>query len=141
LAVKGENIMAATEIDLVKPSETPRTTSVLTWLASLLACAYFAWMGISLYRSTAVFIDMFSSMGVDLPLSTRIVVTSYHFLYPVLFGGMAVLVITKQFFVREKRWVSVSITLMAMVLVSLISEVITSTLYRPINDLIEKLGK
>jgi hypothetical protein len=61
-------------------------------------------------------------------------------MYPTLFGGIAALVITKQFFVRDK-WISVSVTLAATVAVSLISEGIVRALYRPLFDMVEKLNK
>jgi ABC-type uncharacterized transport system permease subunit len=61
-------------------------------------------------------------------------------MYPILFGGIAALVITKQFFVREK-WFSVSLTLAAALAVGLIAYGIVRALYQPLFDLVEKLNK
>ena len=132
--------MTGTEINLPEPKKANPTTSGFTWLATILACAYFIWTGISLYHSTPSFIALFSSMGVDMPLSTRIVIGTYRFLYPALFGGMTALVVLKQFFIREK-WANLGITFMATVLVGLSSDAIVRALYHPINDLVEKVGK
>lgn len=93
-----------------------------------------------LYLWTPKFIDMYSSMGVELPLPTRIVIAFYRFVYPVLFGGASSLVIAKQFFVREK-WVSLSITLAAIVMVNIISGGTVWALYQPLFDMAEKLNK
>ena len=132
--------MAATEVDLKKSSKAHQTGNAFTWLATILACFYFFWAGISLFRSVSVFINMFSSMGVELPISTRLIISSYRFLFPVLFGGTAALVVMKQFFTREK-WLNVSITLMCVVIVSLISDGIVRALYLPLNGLMEKLSR
>jgi type II secretory pathway component PulF len=132
--------MTGPEINLPESKKANASKSVFTWLATILACAYFIWTGIFLYHSTPAFTALFSSIGVDIPLSTRIVIRTYRFLYPALFGGMTVLMILKQFFVREK-WASLSITFMATVLAGLASDEIVRALYHPINDLVEKVGK
>jgi len=131
--------MATTEPAFLK-AEPPGRGSVFTWIATILACAYIVWSGTMLYLATPKFIDMFSSMGVDLPLPTRIVIGFYRFAYPVLFGGAAALVIAKQFFVREK-WVSLSITLAAIVMVNIISGGTVWALYRPLFEFMEKVNK
>jgi hypothetical protein len=117
-----------------------RQGDVLTWLATILACTYIVWTGTALYFSTPIFINMYTSMGVDLHLSTKILIGFYRLMYPILFGGIAALVITKQFFVRDK-WISVSVTLAATVAANLISESIVRALYRPLFDMAEKLSK
>lgn len=132
--------MSTTEIGLPKPGEIDRPGSILTWIVTILACAYICWIGISLYYSTPIFINMYTSMGVELSLPLRIFIAGYHWMYPILFGGVAALVITKQFFVRDK-WFSVSLTLAAAVAVGLIGYGIVRTLYQPLFDLIEKLNK
>ena len=131
--------MATTEPAIHK-ADAPRDGGIFTWTATVLACAYIFWSGTMLYLATPKFIDMFSSMGVDLPLPTKIVIGFYRFAYPVLFGGAAALVIAKQFFVREK-WVSLSITLAAIVMVNIISGGTVWALYQPLFDMMEKLSK
>jgi hypothetical protein len=132
--------MAPPEVGRLKANQIDTPGNISTWIITLLACAYFAFSGISLYYSTGVFLNMFNSMGVELHLSSKIVIASYHYLYPVLFGGAAAVVIIKQFFVQQK-WINLSITLATAFLVGLISNEIVRALYRPIFDLQEKLGK
>lgn len=131
--------MATTEPALRK-ADPPRRRNVFTWIATALAGAYIVWSGAMLYLSTPKFIDMYSSMGVELPLATRIVIATYRFGYPLWFGGATAVVIAKQFYVREK-WPNLSITLMAIVMVDIISRAIVSALYRPIFDMTERLSK
>ena len=83
---------------------------------------------------------MFKSMGVELSPLPRLVIATYHFSFPIVFGCAAALVITKQFFVRQ-RWVSLSITLGTAFVIGMISNEITRALYRPLFDLTEKLSK
>ena len=123
-----------------KSARNGRSGETLTWTATILAFGYIVWTGTALYFSTPIFINMYGSVGVDLALSTKILIGFYRLMYPVLFGGIAALVITKQFFVRDK-WISVSVTLAATVAVSLISEGIVRALYRPLFDMVDKLNK
>jgi hypothetical protein len=132
--------MATSASDLDKSNRSERQGSVFTWTVTILACVYFAWIGASLYYSTSVFKDMFVSMGVELHGLTLIVIAGYRCSYPILFGGAATVVIAKQFFVREK-WVSLTITLAAAVVVDVISSGIVRALYSPLVDLMEKVNK
>jgi hypothetical protein len=83
---------------------------------------------------------MFSSMGVALPPTTRIVIAGYRWLLPVLFIGATLVVIAKQFLVRD-RWINLSITFITALAMDLISSGIVRALYRPLFDLMEKLSK
>jgi hypothetical protein len=132
--------MAPPEAGWYKSNQIEAPGNVSTWTITLLACAYFAFAGISLYYSTGVFINMFNSIGVELPPATKLVIATYHFSFPIVFGGAAALLITKQFFVRQK-WVSLSITLGTAFFIGMISNGIYRALYRPIFDLTEKLSK
>jgi type II secretory pathway component PulF len=127
------------ESQAVLPLSNPEAR-VFTWIATILACAYILWSGTMLYWSTPRFIDLYSSLGVDLPLATRIVSAVYRFAYPLLFGGATALIITKQFYVRAK-WINMGITLASTLVVDIISRATIWALYRPIFDLTEKLNK
>ena len=83
---------------------------------------------------------MYKSMGVDLPLATRIVFAVYRFAYPVLFLGATALVIAKQFYAREK-WVSLGITLGVVLVVEIMIRGTLWALYHPLFDIAEKLNK
>jgi hypothetical protein len=131
--------MTTTEPDLPRAEPLGRGSG-FTWTATILACGYIVWTGVMLYLATPKFIDMYSSMGVDLPLPAKIVIASYRFAYPVLFGGAAALVIAKQFYVRQK-WISLSITLAAVLVVDIISRGTVWALYQPLFDVMEKLNK
>lgn len=132
--------MATSASGLDKSDGSERPGSLLTWTATILACAYFAWIGGSLYYSTPVFINMFKSMGVELRGPAWFVMQSYYWTYPILFAGAAALVLAKQFYIRQK-WVSLTITLAATLAVDVISNGIVRALYRPLFDFVEKVNK
>ena len=123
-----------------KSAGNDRSGGVFTWTATILACAYIVWMGTMLYISTPKFMDLYSSLTVELPLSTRIVSATYRFGYPLFFGGTTALLIAKQFYVREK-WPSLSITLAAVVMAEIIGNGIVRALYHPLFDMAEKVSK
>jgi hypothetical protein len=120
--------------------EKPRPAPLLTWAVTIAACAYFVWSGISLYYSVGIFANMFASMGVALHLSTMLVLGSYRLFLPLVFGGAVVMVIGKQFFVRDK-WTSLAITLGVTVVLEFVSNVVVQALYSPLYDLVDKLSK
>lgn len=114
--------------------------SAFTWIATVLACAYIVWSGTALYFSTPIFINMFKSMGVELQGPVWFVMQNYYWSYPILFAGPAALVLAKQFYVRQK-WISLSITLAAVLVVDIISRGIVWALYRPLFEFMEKVNK
>jgi hypothetical protein len=138
-AGKYKEIMT-TAIGTSEKRETARPGTPLTWVLSLVACAYCLWIGATLFYSTPIFIKMYVSMGVGLPPSTRIIMSLYWVLYPLLFGGTAALVIVKQYFVHDK-WANVSAILCTVLVANIVSNAIGMALYRPMWDLMEKLNK
>ena len=83
---------------------------------------------------------MYSSMGVELPLITRFIVANYGWLFPVFFVGTTIVVVAKQFFVRDK-WINLCITFITALVVDLIGSGVVRSLYRPLFDLMEKFSK
>ena len=131
--------MATTEPGLQKTDQ-PERGSVFTWIATVLACAYIAWSGTALYLATPSFINMFKSMGVELQGPAWFVMRNYYWAYPILFAGPAAVVLAKQFYVRQK-WISISITLAAVVVVDIVSRGIVSELYQPLFEFSEKVNR
>lgn len=131
--------MASATSGLGKPDWIGRG-SVVTWIATILACAYIVWTGAWLYHSTMAFRDLFASLNVELPAPTQFVISTYRWSMPISFGSVIVLVVAKQFLVREK-WVSLVITLAAVFAMEFTSSVIVRVLYQPLFILIEKLSK
>jgi hypothetical protein len=132
--------MATSASGLGKSDGSERPGSVLTWTVTILACAYFTWIGAILYLATPIFINMYKSMDVELQGPAWFVMRNYYWTYPILFAGAAAVVLAKQFYIREK-WISLTITLAAAVVVDVISSGIFRALYRPLTDFMEKVNK
>src|SRR6185437_4046230 len=125
--------MATQASAVLEKDKTSNPGTPLTWAVSLVACAYCLWMGTALFVSTRTFINMYSSIGVDLSFATKIIIGLYYVLYPIVFGGAVALVIVKQYFVREK-WANISATLGTVLVANIVSNGIASALYRPLLD-------
>jgi hypothetical protein len=132
--------MTASTIPVSETGQSQKPRGFLTWTATILACGYFAWAGIALHRLTGIFAQMYASMGVDLPTSTKIVIASYGAMYPLVFGASIGLVIAKQYWVRD-LWLNLCITLSGVVVVELWTKAIMTSLYHPLFALTEKLSK
>ncbi len=93
-----------------------------------------------LYYSTSKFMELFVSFDVQLPSATRMLVTNYRWLLPVWFGGAVLLMVAKQYFVRENA-INLTITFATTITMSVLSGQIVRMLYQPILGMSDKLNK
>jgi type II secretory pathway component PulF len=113
---------------------------VFAWAVSVLVSLICLFVGLVLSRTTPVFRELFQGLGVELPLTTRFLIANYFWLYPSLFGGLAILSIVKEFRVRgTRRRLSAS----GIILLAAISSVGLERfiMYLPLLDLIQKLNQ
>ncbi|MGE5322187.1 MAG: hypothetical protein ACM3SW_04970 [Actinomycetota bacterium] len=113
---------------------------IVSWIATIAACCYFAWIGFSLYRLTAASVNLFANNAVELRQGTLFLVANYRWYYPMLFGCAAALVLAKQLFVPSK-WPNIALTVTIAFVVALAGNQILSSLYQPVFDLLEKINK
>ena len=113
---------------------------IVAWAWSLLACAFFAWAYFHLAAFTRTMSDLYPGLGVQLPLSVRLVLGTCGYVYPFVLGSTAILVVVKEIIMRNKI-VSLATTLAAMLVVSAAIGWLQVILYSPIVDLAEKLSK
>jgi hypothetical protein len=131
--------MATSETVLAAPKSSGRP-GIVSWITTVAVLFYIAWAGTTLFNTTRTFGDMFASMQVQLPLATAFVVGNYRWFYPFIFGGAAVFVVAKQFFVRQK-WVRLGFTAAVALSVYLVSWEVVIALYAPLEAISEKLSK
>ena len=117
-----------------------RGVGIASWVLTFAACIYFGWLAFNLYRTTGVFMNMFASMGVEMPLATRFVIANYRWSYPIFFGSAAALMLGKQFFVRA-RWPNLTASLAMIVVMDVVTNELVASLYRPLVDFMEKLNR
>ena len=113
---------------------------ILTWLLSVLMSLGCVLGCIVLYQSTSIFGNMFKGLGVELPLATKFLIASYTWLYPLLFGGAAMVLIVKEFVVRDTRRRLAVTGFTFLVLMSSLG-LVHYVLYLPLFDLVQKLSQ
>jgi hypothetical protein len=113
---------------------------ILTWSVTIVACAYIAWIGITLYRSTGAFRGLFASLNAQLPAVTSFVVNNYQWYYPGLFGGAVALLLAKQFFIRDK-WKSLALTFATIALAHFAANGVIQALYRPLFEMAQQVAR
>lgn len=112
----------------------------LAWVAALLVSLCCICICVFLLRSTGVFTELFKSIGIELPLATRLLIVTYPWLYPLLFVGAAVLVIAKEFALRDvRRRLAATVIIFAAVVSS--AELMQYVLNLPLLDLVQKLNQ
>jgi len=110
------------------------------WVAAIFVSLCCIYICLVLVQSTGIFKELFKGLGVELPLATRFLIATYIWLYPLLFSGAAVLVIAKEFVLRDMRR---RLAATAIVFVGAISSVglVQYVLYLPLLDLVRKLSQ
>jgi type II secretory pathway component PulF len=110
------------------------------WGASLFVSLCCIYVCVILTRSTGIFRGLFKDLGVELPLSTRFLVATYSWLYPLFFVGAAILVIAKDFLLRD---MGRRLATTAIIFVIAISSVAMAqyVLNLPLLDLVQKLSQ
>jgi hypothetical protein len=113
---------------------------LLSWLATGIVALFCVMTGLYLVRAIPIFATMFQGLGVELPLSTRLLLATYYWVLPVLFVALAVFVVWKEISLRELRYriiVTITVFLAALGAPGLVMLV----LYQPLFTLIKKLGE
>jgi len=117
-----------------------KSVQIVAWAWSLLACGYFAWAYFDLTGFTQTLSQFYAGLDAALPLWVRFVLASRVYVYPLLFGSAAMIVVLKEIIMRDKI-VSLVTTLAAMLAVFATASLIKMTLYSPIIGYTEKLSK
>lgn len=84
--------------------------------------------------------ELFKNIGVELPQATRLLIATYSWLYPLLFGGAAALVVAKEFVLRDVRH-RLAVTLIIFVAAVFSAGLVQKVLYLPLLDLVQKLNQ
>lgn len=116
-----------------------RREQILAWLTTGVAGLYCVWAGTVLWRSSGAFGAMFEGLGAELPTPTRIVVEHGYWIYPLVFGGVAVGLVVKERLVTDKR-LSTIITCLTAILVQWLAQWFIHLHYLPLFDIIKKLS-
>jgi hypothetical protein len=119
------------------PTADGKGLQVIAWATSVLASGYFIFMYFQTSRVIHTFADLFSGLGVDLPLNTRMVLTS-QYLLPLLFICPAVLVVGKELFMRDKK-LSLATTFFVALVVVFAMGWIHSALFAPLESIVQKI--
>ncbi len=122
-------------------NETSSSTSErrLAWMLDVLAVLYFAWTYFVLSRQTAGVVQTLRGLGVEAPRPTAFVMAHHAWLYAVGFGGAALLVVSKEFWVRDKR-LSAGLTFLIALGALWLSDAARAALFEPLLTMIERLA-
>ena len=118
-------------------NKSARRETAFGWAATAIACLYCAWLAVSLSRHTGAFGAIFRGLGVELPHSTRFVV-EHVWIYPVMFGILALCVLVKEWIVRDKR-TSVMLSFLIMMLGQWAAAIAMALYQQPLFEIMRKV--
>jgi hypothetical protein len=111
--------------------------AVLAWMATLLSCAYLYWAYTTLASGTTALESALGPREAQLPGPTRFVLDHHVWLYPVVLGSTALLLVAKEIVLRSKR-LTLALTL-SIALVSLfVADSFKTLLLAPLVEILAK---
>jgi hypothetical protein len=131
-------VLAHMQTGFLKLDPNGRIVTGLTWVVAIIAAIYLGWLGFSLYRSTAAFNDLYLTMNANLSGRAGFFIHNYRWICPLVFGGTAILVFVKEFFLQQ-NWLRLMITIGAASVLGELANGLALLLYSPAFDQIEKL--
>ncbi len=117
--------------------ETSAREWAFAWTATAIACLYFAWLAFTLWRHASAFGAIFRGMGLELPSATRLAV-EHVWIYPALFGILALVAVIKEWIVRDKR-TSVMLSFVVMMLGQWAAGIATALYQQPMLDIMRRI--
>jgi hypothetical protein len=118
---------------------TQNTEGRLAWIAAVFAGCYVGWTGYILVHRANAFQLLFSGLGAELPIPTRIVLAACRpiVVWPVTIGMIAFLVVKEA---KVERVVArVFISILVFMAAACAAVVVTEALFQPMFQLIEHI--
>jgi hypothetical protein len=107
------------------------------WAATAITCLYCAWLAVTLWRHANAFGAIFRGLGYELPKGIRFVV-EHVWIYPVLFGVLALFAVVKEWIVRDKR-ISVMLSFLVMMLGHWAADSFTALYQQPLLEMLRRI--
>jgi hypothetical protein len=111
-----------------------------SWGASVFVSVCCIFTCVTSVQFTGTFTELFKGLEVELPLATRFLIVTYSWLYPLFYIGAGVLVIAKEFVLRNMRHRLVTTAVVFLAAISSV-EPVQYILYLPMLDLVKKLSQ
>src|SRR5687767_11255598 len=112
----------------------PSKETVVAWIGTVLAAAYFAWLGVMLLHGSSRLTALFRGAGFELPILTRFFIDHRVWLLPCIVGIPALALVLKEALMRDKR-LSLMITMLAVIGVRFAVDLIVTIYYLPLFDM------
>lgn len=111
----------------------------LAWAGTIVAVVYFVYRGTTIFLAGVRFEIMFDGLGAPLPAATRFALDYRLPIVATLFGLPTVVIIAKEWFIRDKR-ISMMVTMLIVILVAFGVDILIALYYLPLMDLISRLN-
>jgi hypothetical protein len=113
--------------------------NALSWMVTTLAISYVVWIGYFLPRRVSTFARLFSGLGAELPLPTRVVIATCipAVLWPVTLGAVAFLIVKELRIERLRTRVLISV--IVFMATACASAVISEAIFQPMVSLLEQV--
>jgi hypothetical protein len=104
----------------------------------VVGCLYFLWLAVGFTRTIPIFTTLYAGLGVELPLPTRILLSSHFWFLPIVFIVAAMLTVAKKLAEFNKRQLRV-VNIVLIVFGAVFPALVVWFLYLPLFVLIGKL--
>ena len=119
------------------PVASPKSARI-PWFMVVAGCLYFLWLAIGFTKTIPIFTKLYSGLGVELPLPTRILLSTHFLFPPIAFIAAAILTVAKKLAEFSKRQLRV-VNIVLIVIGTVLPAFLVWFLYLPLFSLIGKL--
>jgi len=116
-----------------------RAETVLAWVATLGSCGYLYWAYTVLQRHTVALGSAIDAAGGDLTSPARVVLDHHAWLYPLIFGSTAILLVTKELTLANKR-LTLALTFVIALVTLFVVDSVRALLFVPLLKLLESIA-
>jgi hypothetical protein len=119
------------------PAASPKSSRI-PWFMVVVGCLYFLWLAVGFTTTIPIFTTLYAGLGVELPLPTRILLSSHFWFLPIVFIVAAMLTVAKKLAEFNKRQLRV-VNIVLIVFGAVFPALLVWFLYLPLFVLIGKL--
>jgi len=119
------------------PAASPKSGRI-PWFMVVVGCLYFVWLAVGFTRAIPYCTKLYGGLGVELPLPTRILLSTNFWSLPIVFIAAAMLTVAKKLAGFSRRQLRV-VNIVLIVIGAVLPALLVWFLYLPLFSLIGKL--
>lgn len=117
-----------------------RNHGALSWTVTTLTVGYLIWIGVTLTERVASFAGLFTSLGAELPVPTRLAIGASQPLIVWSLVAVATIVLLANQMRTTRPHVQLAVSVTVFMVTAVLASLITEAMFAPLLQLIRQIG-